>query len=92
LNILEKYLNIYNVSDSQDEWYHKLQSFALENGYAGSVKEYKNSPDNYKGHIGDICESLRYVVTGRVQTPNLYDILKLLGKDEISKRIKFYVK
>lgn len=91
-DILEKYLNIYNVSDSQDEWYHKLQSFALENGYAGSVKEYKNSPDNYKGHIGDICESLRYVVTGRVQTPNLYDILKLLGKDEISKRIKFYVK
>lgn len=92
LDILNKYLEIYNVEDSQDEWYKKIQDFAAKNNYAKSVKEYKNNPENYKGHIGDICECLRYVITGREQSPNLYDILKILGKEEINKRIEFYQK
>ena len=89
-DILDKYLEVYSVSDTQDEWYAKIQSFASLNGYAASTKEYKNNPEQYKGHIGTICEALRYVITGRVKTPNLYDILKILGKDEIKKRIEFY--
>ena len=83
-------MEVYSVSDTQDEWYAKIQSFASLNGYAASTKEYKNNPEQYKGHIGTICEALRYVITGRVKTPNLYDILKILGKDEIKKRIEFY--
>ena len=37
-----------------------------------------------------ICEMLRYVVSTKHQTPNLYEILKLLGKDRILKRIELY--
>lgn len=90
--ILIKYLDIYNREDSQDEWYSKIQKLAAENGYATSTKDYKNNPENYKGHIGTICEALRHVTTGKYQTPNLYDILKILGKEEIKKRIDFYQK
>ncbi len=89
LDVLEKYLQLYSGDDTQDEWYQKIQELASNNGYATSVKEYKNSPSDYKGHIGTICEELRYVITGRRQTPNLYDILKILGKEEIQKRIEF---
>ena len=92
LEILKKYLEIYSDSDTQDEWYQKIQELASNNNYATSVKEYKNNPVGYKGHIGTICEDLRYVVTGRRQTPNLYDILRILGKEEIGKRIELYQK
>lgn len=92
LEILKKYLEIYSDSDTQDEWYQKIQELASNNNYATSVKEYKNNPEDYKGHIGTICEDLRYVVTGRRQTPNLYDILRILGKEEIGKRIELYQK
>ena len=56
------------------------------------MKEYKENPDNYKGHIGDFCEGLRYVISGRTQTPDLYEITKLLGKNRLIERINNYKK
>lgn len=92
LEILNKYIDIYNENDSQDEWYQKIQLLAENNGYAKTTKEYKENPDSYKGHIGTICEMIRHAVTGRKETPNLYDILKILGPLEIKRRIEFYQK
>lgn len=91
-DILLKYIDIYNENDTQDEWYERIKNLAVENNYAGSTKEYKENPENYKGHIGDVCEEIRHAVTGRMQTPNLYNILQILGKDEIKNRIEFYLK
>lgn len=89
-DLLLQYLTIYDEEDSQEEWYSKIQELAVKNGYAATTKEYKEHIEQYKGHIGTICEAIRQVVTGRKQTPNLYDILKILGKEEIKKRIEFY--
>ena len=54
------------------------------------MQEYKINPDNYKGHIGDFCEGLRYIISGRRQTPDLYEITRLLGKERLTERIKNY--
>mgnify|MGYP003307868806 CR=1 FL=1 len=51
------------------------------------VKEYKENPNNYKGHVGDICEMIRYAITSLHQTPDLYEIEKILGLDEIKRRL-----
>ena len=90
IEILNKYIEIYDEKDTNDEWYQKIQNLAEENNYAKSVKEYKNNSNSYKGHIGTICEEIRHATTGKMQTPNLYDILKILGKEEMKKRIEFY--
>ena len=58
--------------------------------FASEVKEYKKNPDIYIGHVGDFCEMLRVAVTTLSNTPNLYDILSILGKEEIEKRIKMF--
>ena len=91
-DILLKYIDMYNENDTQDEWYERIKNLAVENNYAASTKEYKENPENYKGHIGDVCEEIRHAVTGRMQTPNLYNILQILVKDEIKNRIEFYLK
>lgn len=90
LDIIHKYVEVYNEKDTNDEWYQKIKELAEQNGYAPSTKLYKESPDKYKGHIGDICEGIRHIITGKKQTPNLYNILNILGKDEIKKRIEFF--
>lgn len=90
ISIIEKYISVYSEEDSQDEWYCKIQGLAVNNNYAGTTKEYKEAPSKYRGHIGSICEDIRHIVTGRVQTPNLYDILKILGKEEIIKRVEYF--
>ena len=67
-----------------------MRGFASSNGYATSPKEYKNNPDNYKGHVGDICEAIRVMITGRLKSPDLFSIMKILGRERIQKRIELY--
>lgn len=80
----EKY---YNESDDKQTWFDKMKDLAEELGYAREVKEYKANPENYKGHVGDISTVIRITITGRCNTPDLYEIMQVLGKDELMKRI-----
>ena len=87
-NIVKTYFEkYYNESDDKQTWFEKMKDLAEEFGYAREVKEYKANPDNYKGHVGDISTVIRVKVTGRCNTPDLYEILGILGKERILKRI-----
>ena len=80
----EKY---YAESDDKQTWFDKMKDLAEEMGYAREVKEFKANPDKYPGHVGDISTVIRVKITGRSNTPDLYEILKVLGKERILKRI-----
>ena len=84
--IIEEYLKVYDVADDKDTWFGKMKDVAEKLGYAREVKEYKANPENYKGHVGDISTVIRVALTGRKNTPDLYEILKNLGKERIEKR------
>ncbi len=88
--LLDYMNNYYNENDTQQEWFERITEFGRKYNYV-PMKEYKASPDEFKGHTGMICEMLRYIVTTKHQSPNLYDILKLLGKDRIIDRIEKYL-
>ena len=51
------------------------------------MKAYKENPDNFKGNVADVSTVIRVAVTTRSMTPDLYEILKLLGVEEIKRRI-----
>ena len=92
-NILSSYINnYYSDSDTKEDWFNKMKDLAAEFGYAREVKEYKENPDNFKGHIGDISLVLRIALTTKSMTPDLYDIMLLLGKERISKRYSEFIK
>lgn len=92
ITLLEEYATIFEESDSYEQWYERVKNFASECGYASEVKAYKANPEEYKGHVGDICEMIRFAITGRTKTPDLYQILSILGKENLQKRIKFFQK
>ena len=77
----------YDENDDKQTWFNKMKDLSEELGYAREVKEYKNNPDSYKGHVGDISTVIRVKVTGRANTPDLYEILQVLGKESILKRV-----
>lgn len=90
-DLLNEYLKVYNVSDSKEDWFAKIKELGAKYGYAKEVKEYKKNPENYIGHCGDVCTLIRVALTGRTQTPDLYEILKLFGVERIKSRFeKFY--
>lgn len=85
--ILKLYMDkYYNQSDDKETWFNKIKELSGELGYAKEVKEYKNNPDMYKGHVGDVSTVLRVALTTRSMTPDLYELMKLLGKDKIFDR------
>ncbi|MBQ8534591.1 MAG: glutamate--tRNA ligase [Bacilli bacterium] len=91
VELVLNYVNNYLELDcTNEEWFNKVKEFALENGYAASPKNYKKDPESFKGHVGDICEAIRVMVTGRRQSPDLFSIMKILGKDRILKRVELY--
>ena len=78
----------YDDNDDQETWFNKIKDVCERFGYAREVKEYKNNPDSYKGHVGDVSTAIRVRITTKSQTPDLYQIMKLLGKDRMLNRIK----
>ncbi len=82
---MEKY---YDENDDKQQWFDKIKELAGELGYAKEVKEYKANPDAYKAHVGDVSTVLRVALTGRTNTPDMYEIMEVLGKDSIEKRFE----
>lgn len=93
INILQDYFdNFYDIRDDKDTWFNKIKLLAEKYNFAKEVKEYKNNPNLYKGHVGDVCELIRVGITSLNQTPDLYEILKYLDKNSIQKRITMFSK
>ena len=87
-NILTTYMDKYFDISDKDSWFNGVRELTEELGYCSNMKEYRNNPDNYKGSVADISTVLRVALTSRSMTPDLYEIMKLLGKDRILKRYK----
>ena len=85
---IEKY---YNESDDKQTWFDKMKDLAEEVGYAREVKEYKKEPEKWPGHVGDISTVLRVALTKRQNTPDLYEIMQVLGKDIVVKRLNKFI-
>lgn len=86
--ILNTYINkYYDELDDKETWFNKIKELSEELGYASNMKDYKLNPDKYKGSIADVSTVIRVAVTTSSMTPDLYEILRLLGKERVKKRI-----
>ena len=86
--VLNDFLESYSFEDDNNTWFEKLKVIASNNGFASEMNDYKENPQNYKGAISDIAEIVRIAVTGHKNSPDLWTIMQILGKEESIKRIK----
>ncbi len=86
--IANAYCGLYDENDNKDEWFAKVKEFALASGYAKNAKEIAKNPDiKYKGTVSDVATVLRVLMTGRRESPDLYSIMQVLGRDRVMKRL-----
>lgn len=86
--ILSLYMEKYFDVVDKDVWFDKIKQLCDELGYASNMKEYKKNPEQFKGNVADVSTVLRVSLTSKSMTPDLYEIMKLLGKDRIFERLK----
>lgn len=85
--IINSFIKSYNENDKKEEWFEKIKEISRNNGYADSAKEFKKNPEKYKGNVADIAKIFRVLLTGRIQTPDLYSIIQVMGKERVFKRL-----
>jgi len=85
--ILTKYLETYDHSDDQSQWFDKVREIGTEMGYAAKPKDFKKNPDDYKGHVGHVSTVIRIALMGRSQSPDIWEIQQILGEERTRERI-----
>ncbi|MBP5209080.1 MAG: glutamate--tRNA ligase, partial [Clostridia bacterium] len=85
--VLKAFAETYDEGDDQTAWFEKCKDIAESVGYARETKLYRKNPQDYKGHVGDVASFIRVAVTGRLNSPDLYEVIKILGADRMKQRI-----
>ena len=88
VEILTRYLETYDHSDDQSQWFEKIRQIADSMGYALRPKDYKKNPDDYKGHVGHVSEVIRIAIMGRSQSPDVWEIQQILGEERTVERVQ----
>ena len=76
-----------DLSLDEQGWFANMKSIAESLGFAGDRKAYKANPEAYKGTVSDVAEILRITLTTKRNSPNLYYVMQVLGKEECDRRI-----
>ena len=87
LNVFDGFLATYDESDDMNVWFDKIKAVAEANGYTPDMKAYKATPEAFKGNVADVSMFLRLAVTGKVNSPDMYSVMQILGKEKVAERI-----
>ena len=81
------YVRDFTPETPKDVWLENMRGLAERLGFARDAKTFKKNPGTFKGHLGDVMMVVRVALTGRTNTPDLYEILRTYGKDRLERRI-----
>ena len=84
---LEGFLATYSPADDMNGWFEKVKAVAESLGYASDMKAFKADPAAFKGSVADISMFLRVAVTGKLNAPDLYTVMQILGESCVRSRI-----
>ena len=86
--ILGDFKAAYDYADDCSVWFEKVKTVAGANGFATDMKAYKADPTAFPGNVSDVAEMLRIATTGLSNTPDLWTIMQILGKDRTLGRLE----
>ena len=86
--ILSRYLELIDFSDDNDAWFAKVKQICEEQNYALQPKKYKKNPELYRGSIVEVSNTIRVAMSGRQNSPDLWQITQTLGEERSRARIR----
>ena len=86
--ILSRYLELVDFQDDNDAWFAKVKQICEEQNYALQPKKYKKNPELYRGSIVEVSNTIRVAMTGRQNSPDLWQISCTLGEERSRTRLQ----
>lgn len=87
IGILSEYSNIYSEGCDQQSWFNQIRALSEKYGYAPDTKLYKENPESFKGHVGDVSSLIRVALTGRTSSPDMFEVMRIMGAKKVQSRI-----
>jgi glutamyl-tRNA synthetase len=85
--VLAEFLKTFDPADDMNTWFGKIQEIGSALGYTPDMKAYKADPDAFKGNVGDVSMFIRIAITGKMNSPDMYAVMQILGKEKVAERI-----
>jgi glutamyl-tRNA synthetase len=76
VDILKKYLEVFDPEDTQEQWFEKIREISKEFNFE---------------KVGDVAMVIRVAITRRTRTPDLYEIINVLGEEKVRDRVQKYI-
>ena len=86
--VLERFLDTFDPADDMNTWFDKIKAIGESLGYTSDMKAYKADPAAFRGNVADVSMFLRVAVTGKLNSPDMYAVMQILGKDAVEARIR----
>lgn len=86
-DFLEKVASAMAYGVDESTWWNSVKEVAAANGFAIANKDYKKNPDAYKGSVSDAAEIIRVALTASKDSPNLHEVIEILGKERVVHRL-----
>ena len=87
-DVLNRFLESFDMTDDSTAWFNKVKAITEAIGFTTDMKAYKLDPAAYPGTVADVSTFLRLAVTGKTNSPDLYTVMQLLGKERTESRIR----
>ena len=84
--VITKVKEELSIEQDEQSWFANMKEIGEKLGFAPNGKLYKQNPDQYRGSVSDVAEMIRITLTTRRNSPNLYYVMQVLGKEECDRR------
>lgn len=85
--ILNEFKGQFDENDTPDDFFAKMKAIAEQHGFAAETKAYKQNPEQYKGHVGDVSMVVRIAVAGRQNAPDMQSVMHIMGAEQVRARL-----
>ena len=87
-DVLNRFLEKFDIADDSNTWFDKVKEITNEIGFTTDMKAYKADPTAFPGTVADVSTFIRLAVTGQTNSPDLYTVMQILGKERTVARIQ----
>lgn len=87
-DVLSRFLSSFDIGDDSGTWFDKVKAITEAVGFTTDMKAYKQNPDAFPGTVADVSTFIRLAVTGKTNSPDLYTVMQILGKERTVARIQ----
>ena len=88
VDVLYRFMQKFDINDDSTTWFNKVKELTKEIGFTTDMKAYKADPSAFPGTVADVSTFIRQAVTGKTNSPDLYTVMQILGKERTEARIK----